>query len=72
MRHHRTYPTTNNEATIRVTLIENKKIKLDNKLRICSIALDVLKMKKICAPKAYDFVMSVCEDYKNFISIIAI
>ena len=71
-----TYPATNNEAVIRALLIEDKKLKIDNKLRIGIITLDVSEIKKVCTPKAYDFIMSACEEYKkdfnNFISRIAI
>ena len=48
----------------------------ENKLRIGIITLDVSEIKKVCTPKAYDFIMNACEEYKkdfkNFISRIAI
>ena len=53
-----------------------KKLKRENKLKIGIITLDVSKIKKVCTPKAYDFIMNACEgykkDFKNFISRIAI
>ena len=71
-----TYPATNNEAVIRAILIEDKKLKRDNKLKNGIITLDVSEVKKICTPKVYDFIIKACEEYKkdfkNFISIIAI
>ena len=71
-----TYPATNNEAVIRAILIEDKKLIRENKLRIGIITLDVSEIKIVCTPKAYDFIMSVCEEYKidfkNSISRIAI
>ena len=39
---------------------ETKKLKMDNKLRIGIITLDVSEMKKICTPKVYIFMMKVC------------
>ena len=36
-----TYSATNNEAIIRAILIEDKKLRMDNKLRIGIITLDV-------------------------------
>ena len=70
------YPSTNNEAVIRAILIEDKKLIRENKLRIGIITLDVSEIKKVYTPKAYDFIMSDCEEYKkdfkNFISRIAI
>ena len=71
-----TYPATNNEAVIRAILIEDKKLKRENKLKIGIITLDVSEIKKVCTPKVYDFIMNACEEYKkdfkNFISRIAI
>ena len=60
-----TYPATDNEAVIRAILIEDKKLQLDNKLKIGIITLDVSEMKKICTPKVYGFIMKACEEYKK-------
>ena len=71
-----TYPATDNEAVIRAILIEDKKLKIDNKLRIGIITLDVSEIKKVCTPKVYGFIMKSCEEYKkdfkNFISKIPV
>ena len=71
-----TYPATDNESVIRAILIEDKKLKLDNKLKIGIITLDVSEMKKVCTPKVYGFIMKACEEYKkdfkNFISKIPV
>ena len=60
-----TYPATNNEAVIRAILIEDKKLRMNNKLKIGIITLDVSEMKKICTPKVYEFIMKACEEYKK-------
>ena len=60
-----TYPATNNEAVIRAILIEDKKLKRENKLKIGIITLDVSEIKKVCTPKVYDFIINACEEYKK-------
>ena len=59
------YPSTNNEAVIRAIFIEDKKLIRENKLRIGIITLEVSEIKKVSTPKAYDFIMSDCEEYKK-------
>ena len=41
---------------------ETKGLKMNNKLNIDIITLDVSEMKKICTPKVYSFIMKVSEE----------
>ena len=50
---------------LNMNLIEYKKLIRENKLRIGIITLDVSEIKKVCTPKAYNFIMSACKEYKK-------
>jgi len=48
---------------------EIKEPKMDNKLKIGIITLDVSEMKKICTPKVYAFIMKAYQKIKIIVKL---